>query len=177
MKKVKILSSLVTVLLLMGISDCKQVAPEPKTELEKLPPATQQGKYTFGCLVNGKAMVPDNTLDVVAIYQLGSLVILGRTQNNGVSQAIVFLIEDSMISEKTYQLDDTLRTVRYVYTDIKISCDHNTDGSLDNTGILTITKFDWTNLIVSGTFSITVSPPGCPKYVITEGRFDLKFII
>jgi hypothetical protein len=27
----------------------------PKTELEKLPPATQTGANTAGCLVNGKA--------------------------------------------------------------------------------------------------------------------------
>jgi hypothetical protein len=31
---------------------------QPKTELEKLPPATQTGANTAGCLVNGVAFLP-----------------------------------------------------------------------------------------------------------------------
>lgn len=31
---------------------------KPKTELEKLPPITQTGANTFGCLVNGRTWIP-----------------------------------------------------------------------------------------------------------------------
>ena len=34
-----------------------QSCDDSVTELEKLPPATQTGKNTFGCLVEGKAWV------------------------------------------------------------------------------------------------------------------------
>jgi hypothetical protein len=51
--------------------------PEPKTELEKLPPITQEGKNTFGCLVNGTAFVVTNTSNMVTIYQGGSLELSG----------------------------------------------------------------------------------------------------
>ena len=47
-------------LLLLALSSlctsCKKDAPQD--ELSKLPPATQTGANTFGCLVNGKAFVP-----------------------------------------------------------------------------------------------------------------------
>jgi hypothetical protein len=33
---------------------------DPPSELSKLPPATQSGANTFGCLVNGHALVPGN---------------------------------------------------------------------------------------------------------------------
>ena len=48
-------------LLLCGLlyTACRKPNPDPPiTEEEKLPPATQEGKNTFGCLVDGKAWVP-----------------------------------------------------------------------------------------------------------------------
>lgn len=40
---------------------CKLQKNKPtKTELEKLPPITQIGANTFGCLINGKAWIPEN---------------------------------------------------------------------------------------------------------------------
>ena len=42
-----------------ALSCCnKDDNPKPKTELEKLPPATQTGANTAGCLVNGVAFLP-----------------------------------------------------------------------------------------------------------------------
>ena len=45
------------VLLLIAFSSlglhCKKEPDEPKTELEKLPPLTMEGKQTFGWLANG----------------------------------------------------------------------------------------------------------------------------
>lgn len=38
-------------------ASCKKNKP-PKTELEKLPPITQNGANTFGCLLNGVAYTP-----------------------------------------------------------------------------------------------------------------------
>ena len=103
-KKVKILSSIAMVLIIMGISDCNQVAPKPKTEVEKLPPATQQGKYTFGCLVNGKAFVTRTTLDVYAFYQSGVMSIGG--QRDDTDQSVFFSINDPNIVEGTTYVFD-----------------------------------------------------------------------
>ena len=42
----------------LALSYCDKDDNKPKTELEKLPPATQTGAQTFGCLIDGKAFVP-----------------------------------------------------------------------------------------------------------------------
>ena len=40
-----------------------------KAPIDQLPPPTQSGKYTFGCLVNGEAMIPNNTMYMSAHYE------------------------------------------------------------------------------------------------------------
>ncbi|MFD2786908.1 hypothetical protein [Hymenobacter rubripertinctus] len=40
---------------LLGLSQCKKKDPDP---LSQLPPATQTGANTFGCLIDGKAWTP-----------------------------------------------------------------------------------------------------------------------
>lgn len=44
---------------LLAASCKKDKAQDDRTELEKLPPITQTGANTFGCLVNGKAWLPN----------------------------------------------------------------------------------------------------------------------
>ncbi|HYG02765.1 MAG TPA: hypothetical protein VD927_09980 [Chryseosolibacter sp.] len=60
---------------LTGCNGCKldDPQPAPKTELEKLPPATQEGKNTFGCLVNGMAWYTVSSTRASASYQQGIL--------------------------------------------------------------------------------------------------------
>ena len=54
---------LLLVLATFAISCCnKGDDDQPKTELEKLPPATQTGANTAGCLVNGVAFLPKGYL-------------------------------------------------------------------------------------------------------------------
>lgn len=177
MKKLKILSSIVTAILLMGISNCNPVAPIPKTELEKLPPATQQGKYTFGCLVNGKAWVPSNSIAVTAVYQFGRLTIGGKFETKEFTQRIVMSIFESDIAQIEYELNDSVnRYAEFSDADTFTNCNYLTDGSNENKGALTITNFDKINLIVSGNFQFIVSAKNCTQYKVSDGRFDLKFI-
>ena len=54
---------LLLLLVTFAISCCnKGDDDQPKTELEKLPPATQTGANTAGCLVNGVAFLPKGYL-------------------------------------------------------------------------------------------------------------------
>jgi len=75
---------------LTSLVHCHRDQPRPKTELEKLPAATQTGAYTFGCLVNGKAWVVQNSLHTVAIDQV-NFSLWGSIQNN--NQNIFFLFK------------------------------------------------------------------------------------
>ena len=71
------MKTLISFLLLVsfgGLCSCELISNnEPKTELEKLPSITQDGQNTFGCLVNGNAIVVTNTIEITAIYQQGNL--------------------------------------------------------------------------------------------------------
>ena len=72
----KYLLSILSLALIGCFSSCNLFSSEddePKTELEKLPPLTTTGENTFGCLVNGEALVVTNTLEITAIYQGGVL--------------------------------------------------------------------------------------------------------
>lgn len=65
----------------------KTVTPIPTPIVEQLPPATQEGKNTFGCLINGNVWVPYKTdfsrkLEVWydQFYHLGTLRIISPMQ-------------------------------------------------------------------------------------------------
>lgn len=56
---------------LLGLSQCKKSDPDP---VSQLPPATQTGANTFGCLVNGQPWLPsgnNGTPNSVALYDPG----------------------------------------------------------------------------------------------------------
>lgn len=48
---------LLLLLTTFALSCCNKDDDQPKTELEKLPPATQTGAGTFACYVNGKPFI------------------------------------------------------------------------------------------------------------------------
>lgn len=51
-------NSLLILILILSMSCCKN-DDDNLTPLDQLPPATQTGEQTFGCLINGEAFMPD----------------------------------------------------------------------------------------------------------------------
>jgi len=140
-----------------------------------LPPATQCGANTFGCLVNGKVWVPEkvnshpHTKKLHADWHDGTFVVYGSKVVDDQYVGLVWLrVEDSLATEGTYALNNwTPGLGRFEDT----LCSYQTDTSWG--GQLTITKFDRSNYIISGTFEFTVVATGCDTIQITEGRFDV----
>jgi len=147
-----------------------------------LPPATQTGAQTFGCLINGQPFVPpifgSNAPSafyqfVDGAYTLG--ISAGTGGGNQLKSILIGALDVPEISTLNYQLKSEqsgnflgkyLIGGGIVYTGITSDI---------NPGVLTITRFDSDNFIISGTFSFTVLDNDGNEINITEGRFDMNF--
>ncbi|KAA1241448.1 hypothetical protein F0000_26555 [Aquimarina sp. RZ0] len=153
--------------------------------IDQLPPATQSGKQTFACLINGEAFIPsqfgqgrpratyffkDNA------YTLG---LSGATGGGTNSQLIVVQgLDVEALEEKQYQLVSQMNQAFSAIYDKGSSGQEghiNAITSETNPGTLIITKFDEERGIVAGTFEFTVLDKEGNEIKITDGRFDLFY--
>jgi hypothetical protein len=164
---------------LLGLSQCKKNDPDPASQL---PPATQTGANTFGCLLNGQPWLPggnDGTANYSVYYDYtyaqGTLsVATYRLTGKGGDEQDLGLNSDSLRTTGTYKLRamghhqasfiNATTNCRYYATDPGTYCQ----------GTLTITRLDRALGIVSGTFAFTLARPGCDTIKVTQGRFDKK---
>ena len=168
---------LASLLLLEACDLFKKSDPKPLSEIQKLPPATQTGKNTMGCLINGKAMVPPTTVDLGAVYQQGILQITGGADNprQGIA-VVIYEINYGLLSTTSYQLNkfpDSYSEASFQKTASSL-CIYGDKSTF--AGFVSITKIDRTNYIVSGTFEFSTVTSGCDTLKITNGRFDIKYI-
>jgi hypothetical protein len=164
-------------------------------EIDKLPPATQTGANTFGCMVDGKAFLPrrkgwfPNGPVLLAQYQY-------LTDNGQTGNYFALTADDQKtyaneirgisltarcvdLEVKTYVLDEdhTLFKLAGGYEILDESLKFNTfTTDLINKGELTITRFDDVNQIMSGTFWFDAVNDKGEKVEVREGRFDVHFI-
>lgn len=178
MKKLLILS-LLTTLTLTAMQCCK-TDPEPVDPLDLLPPATQTGENTFGCLINGEALVSPNTVHLVAIFQVPTQIEIGGGDLNELGEVHLILNDTNLITEGVYHLiengvDRGGRGEYIVGIGTNTVCIYDTKYPI--TGTVEITFLDNTNYIVSGTFQFDAISSDCADTVhITNGRFDIKYI-
>ena len=172
-------TSVALLVALLGLSQCKQKGPTPE---EQLPPATQTGANTFGCLVNGQVWTPkgnngssnytvsydpafrNGTLNVATYRYLGS----GATD----LQSMV-LYSDSLKTTGRYALNKPGRQ-EGLFHDFQTGCEYSGHGRNYGRGVLTITRLDAQAGIISGTFAFTLYLPGYDSLRVTQGRFDKK---
>jgi len=144
----------------------------PTKSIDLLPPATQEGNYTFGCLVNGEAFVTESSTDIVAIYQAGFLQLHANLQS--MDQNISILINDPIINESIYTLND-LKLGRGKFHDQVTNCEYQTNTHIK--GKLSVDLIDKANYIISGTFNMMLVSNQCSDTIrVTNGRFDTHYI-
>lgn len=166
------MKELFIVILLTCFVACEYQIPE-------LPPETQIGEGTFGCLVNGELVVTywdgdyrpfvDDNPHAVYNPTADRLQIIGYGQNNQVFKFTVDHPEANRIAP--------IDTV--VYYPSKSYGNYYYGGT--NLGEITLTRFDLAKRIVSGTFSfvghIHYIDTGIVDYndfvTVTMGRFDI----
>lgn len=147
----------------------------PTNPIDQLPPATQTGANTFGCLVNGELFVVKNTSLLTAIYQ-GNILQLGayyKTDNQ--DKGIIIWLDTEIETGTTYVLNENISNIAYFKDFISGCTDYQT--FTPNSGTITINSFNQNQFIISGTFEFEVSSPNCQENInITNGRFDLQYI-
>lgn len=163
---------------LLSITSCNNDDDNNCQGIDCLPPATQTGEGTFGCLVNGEPFI-DNSGSFNCFYQL-------------VDGEYFFNISPNFNNKVFRELDLGCRQVDFQNQqdfDIAISSDGGgaatfsvsdelRDISTNDTygGYCQIINFDLQNNIISGTFEFEIFDEVTQTlYLVTEGRFDAQF--
>jgi hypothetical protein len=165
--------------LLLLLTQCKKTEVLPQ---DQLPPATQTGQGTFGCLLNDKPWTPSGYTgrpNFVTIYDggyAGGALQLKCTRYTSGSTFQSFTIGVANVKQTgTYTFGTTgLNGIGYFDTSLDAACSiqrYSNPGAY-KAGQLTITRFDLANHIIAGTFKFTVHQPGCDTLKVTHGRFD-----
>lgn len=175
--------------LLLILTNCKKDDDHVKDPVELLPPATQTGANTVGCLVNGEAFLPKGgglSGNKNCFYQFVDggyhFGLSFRIIVNNDTQSVSLFTRDKVIEEgQTYILDanrfvDTIgRGAGYSHFNYDAGIENYYFTTTAVTGEMTITKLDFENNIVSGTFWFDAINDNGDIVEIREGRFDMKF--
>ena len=162
-----------------------------------LPPETQEGANTFGCNVNGKAWHPQGSsggfskvyalngyLDPGASGTSASLEIRAtyfKANNPGLNEGSgvkIHLIDVNTEGEYvlTGSYYDRPRTnAGLYYSDWNQPVNSSFSTSSQHVGKVKITRLDYPNRIVSGTFEFSGVDMNGKVVNVSEGRFDLNF--
>ena len=172
---------------LISFSSCEEKIPN------EMPPETQIGANTLGCIINGKLFIggyyprQGHRAISASYYQISEKLYISASgaMENKAAGDIVMIIDAPQknamqkFTEADYSpTSDFNPPVGTIGNDIAYCFTFSTV----NDGICTITKFDLNEKIVSGRFEFMV---GCTfnyndstvTIPITQGRFDLKFDI
>jgi len=169
----------ISLLFLVAIlSSCKD---EPIQPIDMLPPATNEGKNTFGCLIDGEAFIGNAgwpAFDVSATFNTDSkrFALQGVETNNDLNSSLgfIFYLNDG-VGKYPYEFSGTTSKCFYTH-DPTFGCNfyyHNPD----NPGSVSVTYFDTLNRIASGTFEMDLINNSCDKtlMLVRDGRFDVRF--
>ncbi|MBS1737496.1 MAG: hypothetical protein JSS98_12935 [Bacteroidetes bacterium] len=176
---------LILIASLTMIASCKK-ENTLEVELAKLPPATQTGANTFGCLVNGKAWVAQNK-DCIILCD-PSFDTYYDTFNGGFIALSAFLKDNANNLDEEIDIAFDSTDFKKVFSFVKGKNDlnirflnfkgttYNTvlDSSIKGNCNLEILNYDLRAGIISGSFEFTLSKPGHETIKITNGRFDSK---
>ncbi len=180
LKKKLVLLALVTT-----FTNCsKDDIIKPQTEL---PPITQTGENTVGCLVDGEVFLPKSSNPLgspvyTCFYQFidGSYE-FGLGFNNNEKKPLVRRVslqtnKLKFTEGQTYQLKaETPENSAYAYF-ILGGNQYGYQTTNNITGEITINKLDETNSIISGTFWFDAERITDGKIIkIREGRFDMQY--
>lgn len=156
-------------LLILTISSCSKNSENPQ-----LPSITQEGKNTFGCMVDGKIFINSSPFigppSLNAYYKKNNVshdFIIGAISNREdkpIGGIKINIIENSIFEVNKLYFINTNHS--YAVTDIKF----DEYKSINQTGTLSFIKFDTINNIASGKFEFKAVNYIGNSMTITQGR-------
>lgn len=187
----KILITLIIFLPLLCLGGCSKDDDKPADPVDLLPPATQVGANTVGCLVNGEVFLPKGgglSGNKNCFYQfVDERYHFGLQFSNFSSsgaRSVLLGSQDAEIEEgQTYMLNaqpffvnnEPGRGGGYSYINYDAGIEDYYSTTPEVTGEMTITKLDFENNNVSGTFWFDAINEDGEIVEIREGRFDMRF--
>ena len=195
--KTKILIFL-TILILVGCSKDDTTPPEPAL---LLPTETQTGANTFGCLINGKLLIPRDGTGTFGGSHRGMILWAGHPtgteyseidihdyKNPKTGDIVIHIQSLDQLGVGNYIIDESngFRSIdglnhNYIHCRIfnEATNSYKSYRSYPNSGVIKITRFDFipsVQLFVSGTFTCKVrnSTNSNDEIEITLGRFDIN---
>jgi hypothetical protein len=181
------LLSLTALLLLAAASCAKKAQPSPKSDT--LPPITQEGKNTFGCLVNGKVWLPGGGGQPAINPQYwkgsfgggGQKSVYNSSNQPIIKQGVGWSIYPIYDTGKYYikngyaQIGTLAKVLGGDFRDdiVNHNYDVKDEDSLKNW--VHISRIDSVNRIISGTFNLFFRDPGYDTIRVTDGRFDVIY--
>ncbi len=153
---------------------------------DRLPPITQNGANTAGCLVNGKVLIPRNgtrNLGGPSAYGLSISRLYGsfrldikNYKNGGFVHMYIRKLDDNKVIYNIEQSDGEPFEPHSNSSEsqLYVAYNNNIYISSTNSGTINITKSSYP--IISGTFSASLYNKDNPseKINITDGRFDIN---
>ncbi|WP_448701752.1 hypothetical protein ACFGVR_05875 [Mucilaginibacter sp. AW1-3] len=176
------------------LSSCTKKYDDPGSNLDRLPPETQTGANTFGCVINGKVFLPFAQYKLLyyrepltCVYspgynKSGYTFSLGAfNDSDNYSEPSVYIQTDSLAltQGQTYILKESNKpngaSAFYSLFSNHTFYDYYTNTQVS--GQLYISKLDPVNKIISGTFSFNaVNIRNITDTThVTLGRFDMKY--
>lgn len=155
--------------------------------MDLLPAATQNGTKAFGCLLNGKAFLPNGNDGNIGgspysvvyeprLYE-GLLTINAfryTRKGDENSYQSILLFADSVQRPGRFSLSVKRAEEALFYDAQKPDCRFRARETHYQSGELVLTRVDKVAGIISGTFHFKLYKPGCDSVIVTEGRFDKK---
>ncbi len=172
-------------IILLFISSIFATCKKTPTSNNALPPATQEGKNTFGFLLNGKPWAPqgNNGTANLSLYYDPNF-------SGGVFNLAAYNIISSSprIRQRITMYGDSIQFPQKIilpnknkfgisFSNDVSACDYDTfDTSVIITGgYFDIQKLDKSKNIFSGEFELKIKKNGCEDVQISQGRFDMKY--
>jgi hypothetical protein len=195
---------LVAITLLLLITACGCVKDNiQNNQQDELPPITQTGENTFGCTIDGEVLIPKDGKPIgppgssprrgvifnwPTVEDFSFRIEAINAWNDGGDYIYIYIY--NLTKEGVYQLGDgknaydiiyrqpVVPNPQYHFIEIAKSNENNKIigrySSYENSGSVTITRFDSENNIYSGTFNLKAVNRDDPTDIIeiTDGRFD-----